>query len=314
MSDFNYGFLDPDEERNVHELRPLPVEQRPLKRVIDRLISSNSLLLKYPQSQPSESSPTVEDIAQWRDEMLLEFANLESTMARIQLLRQSNARERERYAAEKIQIINAAQQIRDNTVELKTQLEDAQQTLALRKQYDEMADKITSNRMLRPREEQEAQLEKLSGEIAELEHESAEYKRTWAERRLQFGRIVDEGRQMLAMIKDEKEEAERKEGMEGGGGDETDHSGARVAMSSVGTPRPEGSTPLPDADAGERLTQPLLRVPSRSGSRMPSPSRAEENDVEMAEAVATPALTNLTSEIEDGEAEEDDGPEGMDES
>jgi hypothetical protein len=169
--------------------------------------------------------------------------------------------------------------------------------------------------MLRPREEQEAQLEKLSGEIAELEHESAEYKRTWAERRLQFGRIVDEGRQMLAMIKDEKEEAERKEGMEGGG-DETDHSSARAGMSSVGTPRPDGgsSTPLPDADAGERLAQPLLRVPSRSGSRMPSPSRAEENDVEMIEAVATPALTNLTSEIEEGEAEEDDGPEGMDES
>jgi Tho complex subunit 7 len=315
MSDLNYGLLDAEEENNFHKVRPLPVEHRPLKRVIDRLISPNSQLFKPSQNQASENPPSAEDIAQWRDEMLLEFANLESTMARIQLLRRSNAREQERYATEKVKILNAAHQIRENTVELKEQFEAAQQTLALRKQYDEMTEKITSNRMLRPREGQEAQLEKLSGEIADLEAESAEYKQTWVERRVQFGKIVEEGRQMLAMIKDEKEEAERKEGMDGGG-DEADGAVSRAPMSTVGTPRFDagGNTPLPDGDATDRAAPPLLNVPSQHSSGMPGLSRVEENDVEMGEAATTPALTNLTSEIEEGEAEEDDGPDGMDES
>src|ERR1700761_2134865 len=297
MSDLNYGLLDAEEENNFHKVRPLPVEHRPLKRVIDRLISSSSQLFKPTEPQTAHDAPTPEDIAQWRDEMLLEFANLESTMARIQLLRQSNVQERERYAAEKVKIVNAAQQIRENTGELKEQLETAKQTLALRKQYDEMTEKITSNRMLRPREDQEAQLEKLSSEIADLEAESAEYKRTWVDRRVQFGKIVGEGRQMLAMIKDEKEEAERKEGMEGGG-DETDGVVSRAGMSTVGSPRFDagGSTPLPDGDATERAAPPLLNLPPHNGNGAHSPTRFEENDVEMGEAATTPALTNLTSE------------------
>jgi THO complex subunit Tho7-like protein len=251
--------------------------------------------------------------------MLLEFANLESTITRIQLLRRSNIRERERYAAEKIKITSAAAQIRANTAALKEQLEEAQKTLALRKQYDEMAEKITSNRMLRPREEQAAQLEKLEREIAELQQESAEYGRTWAERRMQFQRIVEGGRQMLAMIKDEKEEAERKEGMEGadgedgGDGHHSQHEKA-AGSSAVGTPGAEGGggdTPM--HEGSEKHVPPALRVPSRNESRLPSPMRVE-NEVEMGETVATPALTNLTSEMEEGEAEDDDGPEGMDES
>ena len=94
------------------------------------------------------------------------------------------------------------------------QLEEAQQTLALRKEYDELADKITSNRLLRPREEQHANLAKLDAEIADLERESQEYAQTWAERRQQFGRIIEEGMQLRKLIRDEKEEVERKEGME----------------------------------------------------------------------------------------------------
>lgn len=248
--------------------------------------------------------------------MLMDFANLECTIVKIQLLRQSNERERGRYAAERVKITNAAQQIRENTVELKTQLDVAQQTLALRKQYDEMTEKITSNRMLRPREDQEVALEKLTGEISDLEQESAEYKRTWAERREQFGRIVGEGRQMLAMIKDEKEEAERKEGMEGGGDEQSrppSREGLRTALSHVGTPRVDGgsNTPLPDTNGVDRNTTMTLQVPDREDGRSQGSVVEDTGDVEMMEAAATPALTNLTSEIEEGEAEED---EGMDES
>jgi hypothetical protein len=132
----------------------------------------------------------------------------------MQLLLTSNARERERYAAEKLRIQATAQAVRDNTAELRVQLEEAQKTLTLRKTYDELAEKITSNRLLRPREDQHANLAKLNAEIADLERESRDYAQTWTERRQQFGRIIEEGMQLRRLIRDEKEEVERREGME----------------------------------------------------------------------------------------------------
>jgi hypothetical protein len=302
-----------------HKLRPLPVENRPMQRVVKRLITSDSLLFKAPVTEDDASAENAnEERNNWREEMLLEFFNLEATMVRIQLLRQSNERERERYAGEKLKILETAQTVRSNIEKLRVQLVEAQKNLALRKTYDELAEKITSNRMLRPREDQHAQLEKLSGEIADLEEESREYKRTWAERREQFGRIVEEGRQMLRMIKDEKEEAERKEGMEGGG-DYRDSNSARDQISAVGTPRFDGeNTPMRQADGhdhNDRLAPPLdhLRAasPAKSGSRAQSPGKTDtDKDVEMGEVADTPAHTNITSEMEEGEAEEDD-PESM---
>jgi hypothetical protein len=243
--------------------------------------------------------------------VLLELSLLESTMVRIQMLRRSNALERERYAQSKIKILEAAQEIRSNTTSLHTRLEEAQNTMALRKQYDELTDKITANRMLRPREDQIAQLDKLTGEIAELEQEALDYKSTWAERRDQFGRIVDEGRQMLRLIKDEKEEAERKEGMDGG--DEDQEVVPRAPGSTVATPRPGGSTPMPGEEHNEssdRLVPPSFRLhsPTRTSSRANTPAHREDGeDVEMEEAAASPAAqTNGTSDMEEGEAEEDD--------
>jgi len=227
--------------------------------------------------------------------MLLELANLEGTLVRTQLLRHSSERERQRYINEKVKINAAADSIRTNTLQLKIQLEEARRTLALRKEYDDLAERIMSNPLLvKSRDTQQAQLNKLETEIAELEQESLDYKRTWAERREQFGRIVEEGRQMLLLIKDEKEEAERKEGM----------------ASATGSPRapPEGgSTPVPDGI--ERLAPPRLKpLPqSRSESRAQSPSKAADEDVEMGEVSGTPVESaNTVSEMEEGEAEDDE--------
>lgn len=268
---------------------------------------------------------------------MLDFAAMEGSMVRIQLLQNSNAKERERYAAEKTKILETAQAIRDNTSDLRVQLEEAQNMLALRKTYDELAEKITSNRMLRPREDQHAQLEKLNTEIEELEQESSDYARTWAERREQFGRIVEEGRQMLRLIRDEKEEAERKEGMEGGeAADDAEGSTTRGGTSLVGTPRPEmdGSTPMHTSQDGDDVTparfagrsENLRPLPSSAGtgSRAPSPGRPEparevENgvfhDTDMAEAGETPAEGRASNgaEVEEGEEEGEATPgESMD--
>lgn len=198
--------------------------------------------------QDAESQKQLEDRRQFREDALLDFAAFESSIVRIQLLLTNNTEERKRYAAEKLKIQVTAQAVRDNTNELRVQLEDAQKTLALRKEYDELAEKITNNRMLRPREDQHANLDKLNAEIAGLEMEGQEYAQTWTERRQQFGRIIEEGMQLRRLIRDEKEEVERREGMEDSGDDGEDGEAGSVRGRSSGFATPMqtdgGGTPL----------------------------------------------------------------------
>ena len=259
--------------------------------------------------------------------MLLDFAAFEASVARIQFLCTSNEQERERYAVEKVKILDTAHAIRQSTTDLRSQLEEAQKLLALRKTYDELAEKITGNRMLRPREDQYTQIEKLELEIAALEQESRDYAHTWAERREQFGRIVEEGRQMLRIIRDEKEEAERKEGMQGRSDvDEGEGPGSRAA-SHAGTPRPEqgGATPLRgglESDVMMDLKVPVQHLlaaptssPAPSGSRQPSPAQHGSDkssmrnirDIEMAEAPTESPNGNVSNGEEIEEGEEPDG-------
>ncbi|EGE03816.1 hypothetical protein TEQG_02849 [Trichophyton equinum CBS 127.97] len=267
----NYSLLDQADEDGLHKSRLLNVEEKPFKRITKRLLAPNSLISSpgsFLATPPPEATPEnadaiqeheaekqkmLEEWRQLREDITLDFTAFESSLVRIQLLLASNEKERERYAAEKLEIMATAQEVRENTTELRLQLEEAQNTLALRKTYDELADKITSNRLLRPRDDQQANLEKLHAEIAKLEKESSEYAQTWAERREQFGRIVDEGMHLRRLIRDEKEEVERREGMEeDDDGDEGDAS-SKGKRSAVSTPRPDpesSMTPLPQTGTG----------------------------------------------------------------
>ena len=161
--------------------------------------------------------------------------------------------------------------MRDNTAELRIQLEEAQHTLALRKEYDDLAEKILSKPTLRSREDQHANLAKLNAEISDLERESREYAQTWAERREQFGKIIDEGMHLRRLIRDEKEEVERREGMEG----REDADDEQRGRSSGGvTPRQDigGTTPLnPASDDHEVGTPGGLAVEKERSSRGRSP-------------------------------------------
>ena len=193
---------------------------------------------------------------QFREDVILDFAAFESSIARIQFLRQSNAKERERYAAEKIQIEATAQNVRDSTARLRVQLDEAQKTLAIRKTYDELAEKITSNKMLKPRDEQHMNLEKLRAEIEELERETREHDNAWRERREQFSRVAEEGARLRRLIRDEKEELAQPEGEDLF---EVEH--ASGGRSNVGTPRPEdgGLTPMHRTHGGSGIMTPSSR-------------------------------------------------------
>ncbi|GAB7347596.1 hypothetical protein MBLNU459_g4475t1 [Dothideomycetes sp. NU459] len=341
-----FPLLDQSEEDALHLTRLLNVEERPFARVSKRLLGRDALIRSFPTQLPTPppDEPTTDEAAasveaerqkqeqerrQWREDVMLDFAALESTFIRIQFLKNSNEQERERYAAEKVKILETAQAVRDNTAELRVQLEEAQRTLALRKEYDVQADKITSNRMLKPREEQHAQLEKLNAEIAELEQEGNEYVQIWAERKDQFDRILAEGRQMMRVIRGEKDEPEKEETMddaeEAEGADDRQSKGEN---SRLGTPRPDmrgGATPLPSGhedswapssqakpdNKGLGVTTPLLEA-----SSAPSPANVEDGvamdkmqDTEMGGSEATPKTAPI-SELEEGEAAEDSAEEG----
>lgn len=296
----------------LHKTRLLNVEEKPFKRITKRLLNDQSWINKpyantTPSAEDANGDTAVRKTEQaeilrkereaFRDDVILDFAAFESSIARIQFLRTSNEKERERYAAEKLRIQTTAQDVRENTASLRIQLEEAQKTLAVRKTYDELAEKITSNPALKPRDEQQVNLEKLRAEIQDLEQESQDYAQTWSERKAQFARIMEEGLQLRRLIRDEKEEAERREGMEDG----EDIEEARGRASNTPAPREDngGLTPMHSSQQGSGALSPgTQKVASTRGV---SPLRQE----------ATPAAeTKTVQEVEDtdmadeGEVEE----------
>lgn len=349
-----WGLLDPDEENELHKARLLNVEEKPLKRVTKRITTLNSLILQWslvqaptppPESNgaPADqdaSSPTgvsfvnSADLAQMREDITLDFAAFDSSIARIQFLLNANERERDRYAADRERIVNESQSVRESTSQLRDQLDQARATLEQRRKFDVLADKITSNPALKPRAEQQVNLKKLEEEIAELEAESKAYAVTWHERRDQFARIMDESMRLRRLIRDEKEEVERREGMDEGEGETEGHTPRPGLVSGNATPRPEnGLLPKTGAESGEAVGTPRPlstlggRTPARdspapgqdsqsflkpnhshrgsfsqNGSRAPSrdvsPDRNEKTDQE---EMATGGDVEMTQEKEEGE-------------
>ena len=336
----------------LHKPRLLNVEEKPFKRITKRLLGSANLISNptvLPPTPPLDASAADEEAAahqrekqrqseerkRWREDALLDFAAFESSIIRIQFLLTSNIKERERYSAERIKIQNTSQAVRDNTVDLRAQLEEAQKTLAVRKEYDTLAEKITNNRSLKPRDEQQQNLEKLNSEIADLERESQEYAQTWAERRDQFGKIIEEGMQLRRLIRDEKEEVERREGMEGREGEDEDQKGR---ISGVNTPKPEstgeetpmhgvekdGDAPTPAGLGVDRVTtrgtSPLIQATTDDEMREVGDEKDDEEMAEDGELAAEPEnmiaepVGGLVANFEDQDAELNQNPvvESMD--
>ena len=330
----------PDALHNVSRL--LAVEARPYAQVTSRVLKPAFFEAARPRQLPSpppdasaaeeeaaavavEREQQIHNIELWRRNLMNELSSLDFAILRAEFTTNSNHTERERYAVEKDGITAKQQHVKDTIEELRVQLVDAKETLAVRKTYDELTEKITSSKMLKPRDEQAHAHAKLDEEIAELEHQVQTAKDTWSERRTQFGRIEDATREMLRMIKDEKEEAERKEGMMKDGDEEADGEGAtsRGDGSRVGTPRPEGAmTPVHGSQGGDANSS--LRVPpkdrlhplSRENSAAPSPAPSGAvDDMDMVDSGAASGEKDDESDgLEEGEDLEDGEDKGEEKS
>lgn len=296
----SWGLLDDKSESELHKSRLLNVEEKPFKRITKRLSAISSVVSTATQYNVSTqngadaaSRPSQESL---KEDLTLDFAAFDSSIARLQFLHDANQRECERYSADQQRILAECQSVRANNGQLREQLDSARATLAQRKKFDELAEKITSNRLLRPREDQLANLSKLEEECKELERESETYKETWKERREQFNRIMEEGMMLRRQIRDEKEEVDRREGMNEEGEDEAegDREGTtpRPVASGNATPRPDGDsqvkgendaenedeatnavgTPLGGTPAPEKLGSKAAPTPADSASSAPQGS------------------------------------------
>ncbi|KAI1183335.1 Tho complex subunit 7-domain-containing protein [Nemania serpens] len=281
----HFGLLDEREETELHKTRLLAVEERPFKRLTKRLVApgtftnpNRKLATPPPEGSShadaadsaSPTQPSSADITTLKEDIVLDFAAFDTAIVRLQFLATANAAEREHYTASRLRILDTMEEVREGNAQLRVRLDEARATLAQRRKFDELADKITSNRMLRTRAEQHVNLAKLAEECEELRRESEAYGDTWRERRAQFERLVDEGRRLRALIRDEKEEVERREGMDSdaedgeaaptpgkgsGSGDATPHPD-NSAVASSGKGEAGNATPQPGSGRDERTPRP----------------------------------------------------------
>jgi hypothetical protein len=258
------------EPEQLHVSRLLNVEERPFKSLTRKLLGAETPYQRFlarPNNNTEQDGTGNEpddaflaDLSKFRESILYQFTAFESSIARLQFLRAANDRERERYAKEKLDIEATAEAVRLDTANLRVQLDDAQKTLAIRKTYDVLADKITKNAGLKPRDEQHVSIEKLKAEIEELQRESLELSETWVGRREQMGKVVDEAARLRRQIRNEKEPEEveaEKRAQEMLAVEDRE----RELGSHVGTPRPEDDAPTP----GGAISRAMTPIPEAEG-------------------------------------------------
>ncbi|KAK3995367.1 Tho complex subunit 7-domain-containing protein [Cladorrhinum sp. PSN332] len=290
-----YTLLSEQEENELHKQRLLNIEEKPFKRVTKRLrtlfseidaqhwvtVRAEQGQTISPESNGATQLENVQPLAagygaiesthlrQLKEDITLDFAALDNSISRLQFSLNAQAAERERFAKVREDIDNTSQTVRDNNAQLRIQLDQARATLEQRRKFDELADQITTNPALRPRTEQEASIRKLQEEIAELEAEKEAYSVTWQERRDQFARIMDESMRLGRLIRDEKEEVERREGMDEDGEAEPGQTPRPGTPNGAGTPRPESSL-VPSKNGAESADVGTPRALSTTGGRTPA--------------------------------------------
>jgi hypothetical protein len=299
----------------LHQDRLLNVEEKPFKRITKRLLASNSPIQSFYSrlpTPPADETPATEEqtkakqatfqkhIAKFRADVILDFAAFDASIARIQFLRTANEKERKRYAAEKLKIEATAQEVRENTSLLRVRLDEAQKTLAIRKTYDVLAEKITKEKALKTRDEQRVNIKKLRGEIEDLEREGREASQAWVDRRDFFEKVVRESMLLRSLIRDEKDEQGSEKHEEDGEDEDMLRPGGHgedEPMSNMGSPRPidEASTPaaIPNAlDSGILTPRSTLHAPEEVPAQQLDVSReisetigVENVDVDMGEAL-----------------------------
>ncbi|KAJ6262587.1 hypothetical protein Dda_3398 [Drechslerella dactyloides] len=268
------------------------------------------------------------------EDILLDFAPLEEALMRIQLLTAANRKEVARYEQKKMQIgmnsllislatpparqalccnpdpatgEQASHKARSEMVDLNSSLEEAHKLKHHKLEYDVIATEITASpNSQKTRQAQNDSIARLNAEIDALEREKAEYGKVWAARRGQFGAIVEALMGMQAQIQEDKEEQERREGL-----DDDEEEGEKPDNAS--NVKVEGDTTQESEKGGEQVS-------AKDGGDLKQEGGdvvMEDTQMEEGERLSTRNPSEATSprfeegeEIEEGEEREDGETDG----
>ncbi|KAJ6446031.1 Tho complex subunit 7/Mft1p [Purpureocillium lavendulum] len=316
----SWDLLDERSESELHKTRLLNVEEKPFKRITKRLGAISTAVASAGEARNGAEPSALLSNDSLREDMTFDFAAFDSSIARFQFLHDANKRERERYETDKQQILAECQGVRDSNAQLREQLEAARATLAQRKKFDELAEKITSNRLLRPREDQRVNLAKLEDECRDLERESQTYSETWRERRDQFNKIMEEGMLLRRQIRDEKEEVDRQEGMNEGAEEDVEpdkedkeDQTPKNAPSDHPTPRPDGDSQTKAAESEGETPRPVSSGALTPSAGTPRPDKARPKSSLSRDArqrLEAQDAPTPSSQADDGAGEDVDMEEG----
>ncbi|KAI5838373.1 Tho complex subunit 7-domain-containing protein [Morchella snyderi] len=310
-----------EDEEALVKARVLAHEARPYNRLVKRCSSITN----------PDTPLTPDAAARLRDEIDVDFKYFESVITRIQLLKDTNRREVERYEKEKGDILETASTARSTLISLRATLQTTQNEKANKLHYDTIATDILRTGGLKARDEQTVNLDRLHKEISALEREREDYRAVWAARRTQFGQIVDQLEKMWAQIKEDKDEQDRREGMsEEEEGEEVEGAVAPGAGAGVGAAglkvvgggggegvggdaaTPAGMTPSVGVGAEEEEEE--MEEGEESEEGVGAEGDVEVGDVEVGDV---DMATQREEEREEGEREEgeeeEEGEEGEEE-
>ncbi|KAH0614214.1 uncharacterized protein H6S33_006100 [Morchella sextelata] len=288
----------PEDEEALVKARVLAHEARPYNRLVKRCSSLTT----------PDTPLTPDAAARLRDDIDADFKYFESVITRIQLLKDTNRREVERYEKEKGDILETASTARSTLISLRTTLQKTQNEKANKLLYDAIATDILRTGGLKARDEQTVNLDRLHKEISALEREREDYRTVWAARRGQFVQIVDQLEKMWAQIKEDKDEQDRREGMS------EEEEGEEVEGGAVAGLKVVGGGESGDAATPAGMT-PSVGVGAEAEEEMEEGEESEEGvgaegDVEVGDAEVATQREGEREEGEEEEGEEEEGEEG----
>ncbi|CRK38021.1 hypothetical protein BN1708_007626 [Verticillium longisporum] len=136
----SWELLNDAEENELHKSRLLNIEEKPLKRITKRLAAISTIIATKAAQQPTpppdagtadanaasastDPGALYRERALLREDLALDFAAFDSSIARLQFLLDANERERARYAADQQRILDECQAVRDNNAALRARLD-----------------------------------------------------------------------------------------------------------------------------------------------------------------------------------------------